>query len=93
MSESNKWLRDGRTVFALNDKGTNRFSCHVMSCGPDSDNDETLETYARLIAAAPELLAACEEVLESCQNEIGLGGQCCCDIELISKAIAKARGI
>lgn len=64
-----EWFRDGTTVYALNDQGTNRM---LISCGGGyvyQPHDRTslshertpsneVEANARLISAAPELLDA-----------------------------------
>lgn len=54
------WLLSGRTVYALNDEGFNRFSALVQDAHTPWDE---LEANARLIAAAPDLLAALDDLL------------------------------
>lgn len=49
------WLCSGKTVYALNDDGYNRFSALVQDAHTHQDE---LEANAHLIAAAPELLEA-----------------------------------
>lgn len=55
------WLLSGRTVYALNDEGFNRFSSLVQDAHTPGDE---LEANARLMAAAPELLKALEEAVK-----------------------------
>lgn len=59
-----KWEREGRFVYALNDKSINRFCCSVQGCDPDVSREELLAN-ARLIAAAPKLYAACKAFVEA----------------------------
>ena len=47
------WMLSGRTVYALNDQGFNRFSALVQDVHTSAVE---LDANARLIAAAPELL-------------------------------------
>lgn len=56
------WYRSGKTVYALNEQGFNRFSALVQDA---RTGDEELEANARLIAAAPELL---EALIMCCQS-------------------------
>lgn len=49
------WIVSKTTVYALNDDGYNRFSALVQDAHTSLDE---LESNARLIAAAPELLEA-----------------------------------
>ena len=77
------WLLSGRTVYALNDKGTNRFSALVQDAHAPAYE---LNANARLIAAAPELLEFAEEWLRIQGSD---------DNYMTSKAkavIAKAKG-
>ncbi len=57
------WLSKGKTVYALNEDGYNRFSALVQDA---HKSEEELEANARLIAAAPELLGL---VLRRVKNE------------------------
>lgn len=53
------WLRDGKTVYALNERGFNRFCFQVQDAHtPDSE----LSAVATLACAAPDLLDALESV-------------------------------
>lgn len=62
-----QWKRDGSLVYALNYKGTNRFSARFESPGGPNEASELECKYnAQLACSAPEMLAAlleCEEVL------------------------------
>lgn len=82
------WLVEGRTVYALNDDGYNRFSALVQDAHTPGDE---LEANARLIAAAPDLLEALDGMIEAyddgAQPEWALPY-----IRAAHKAIAKARG-
>ena len=66
-----EWLRDGTTVYALNEQGTNRlvisvqggfvYQPHDRAATADKYErtpDAEIEASARLVAAAPDLLAA-----------------------------------
>ena len=62
------WIREGRTIYALNEQGTNRFYCHVQpGGGPGMDSMEVQEANAALIVRAvnghEELVEALEEIL------------------------------
>lgn len=62
------WIRDGRTVYALNAKNFNRFYFSVMdSHTPESE----LLAVAALAQAAPDLLEALELILETRIQEKG----------------------
>jgi hypothetical protein len=77
------WLVEGRTVYALNDDGYNRFSALVQDAHTPGDE---LEANARLIAAAPELLEFALLFLErNGADETWMTAQA-------RAAIAKARG-
>lgn len=83
------WYRSGKTVYALNEQGFNRFSALVQGA---HTSDEELEAIARLIAAAPDLL-------ESLTNLVGLAklGAASLDkyhaaLSDAEAALAKARG-
>jgi hypothetical protein len=52
-------MLSGRTVYALNDQGFNRFSAQVQDAHTSAAE---LDANARLIAAAPELLEALEDM-------------------------------
>jgi len=61
------WLQENRTVYALNERGTNRFTAHVdagwqhgyLGSREDKRTSEgELAANARLMAAAPDLLEA-----------------------------------
>ena len=54
------WMLSGRTVYALNDQGFNRFSALVQDAHTSAVE---LDANARLIAAAPELLGALEYLM------------------------------
>ena len=54
------WLLSGRTVYALNDEGFNRFSALVQDAHAPAYE---LDANARLMAAAPDLLQALEKVI------------------------------
>ena len=60
------WERNGTFVYALNDKGFNRFDCNVQ--GTNAPREELLAN-AQLMAAAPDLLTACENALEIVAGE------------------------
>ena len=84
------WLVEGRTVYALNDDGYNRFSALVQDAHTPGDE---LEANARLMAAAPELLKACEEALDDLVDEDGVyfsGDESL--VKQLRAAIAKALG-
>lgn len=51
------WIQDGRTVYALNDHGSNAMCCGLMPGNVQAgfDDEETQIANARLIAAAPEM--------------------------------------
>jgi hypothetical protein len=54
------WLLDGRTIYALNDEGVNRFYASVQDAHAPAYE---LNANARLIASAPDLLEALEDML------------------------------
>ncbi|MFD1693877.1 hypothetical protein ACFSHR_27185 [Azotobacter chroococcum] len=62
------WLLEGRTVYALNADGFNRFCAQVQGA---QTTPAELEANARLICAAPDLLQALEDctALLSCYKE------------------------
>lgn len=79
------WLVEGRTVYALNDDGYNRFSALVQDAHTPGDE---LEANARLIAAAPDLLEALQSS-KSLMESVGM--QSSDEYQQASAAIAKAR--
>lgn len=105
MSESKlmpvSWIRDGRTVYALNEQGVNRFSFHIQGgfvwqtrTSGERTTDSELDAVTQLASAAPDLLAACQAALatHSCENsEPGL--PTLQEVyDLLRAAIAKAEG-
>lgn len=94
------WLiakTDAAFVYALNDRGYNRFWAHVIGGnlrrGESTSKVET-EANARLIAAAPDLLADLQEACDRIEDLVSrLGGT---DPEKATKqyraTIAKATG-
>ena len=65
-----EWLIDGRTVYALNKRGSNRFSCHVQEADDDTGkriSEEEVMANARLIAQAPALREVITNILELTQ--------------------------
>ena len=88
------WLVEGRTVYALNDDGYNRFSALVQDAHTPGDE---LEANARLIAAAPELLEALEDIANDYAERFDMDSQSTNPgmkvvVENARAAIAKARG-
>ena len=65
MSEHTKgpWLRDGRTVYALNEDGINRFSAGVQN--PHTPEAELI-AVATLMQSAPDM----QEALEAAQKDL-----------------------
>lgn len=61
------WLVEGRTVYALNDDGYNRFSALVQDAHTPGDE---LEANARLIAAAPDLLVGLIKMLDNEEQRV-----------------------
>lgn len=57
------WLRDGQTVYELNESGTNRWSAHVMPCGSAQTTADERERIATMMRTAPELYDACLAML------------------------------
>ena|SRR5690554_5203592 len=55
------WYRVGKTVYALNGQGFNRFSALVQDA---HTSDEELEANARLFSVAPKLLDAAIMAIE-----------------------------
>lgn len=53
------WMLSGKTVYALNGDGYNRFSALIQDA---YTKDEELQANAQLIAAAPELLEALQSI-------------------------------
>lgn len=80
------WMLSGRTVYALNDQGFNRFSAQVQDAHTSAVE---LEANARLIAAAPELLEALE-ALTANYADVEPGGSK--NVDKARAAIAKATG-
>lgn len=80
------WMVEGRTVYALNDDGYNRFSALVQDAHTPGDE---LEANAQLIAAAPELLEALE-ALTANYADVEQGGSK--NVDKARAAIAKATG-
>ncbi len=72
-----KWLLDGRLVYALNERGTNSFTAHV--------HGEDAEAKARLISAAPDLLA----VAKYARRFLNPSDY---DVAFVDAAISKAEG-
>src|SRR5690554_6165635 len=89
------WMLSGRTVYALNDQGFNRFSALVQDAHTSAVE---LDANARLIAAAPELLEALECALAQClawQGEPNDEWSCPIHVAVCKRAraaIAKATG-
>lgn len=77
------WFLAGRTVYALNEEGFNRFSALVQDAHAPAYE---LNANASLIAAAPELLEACEAAE---WNSMDLPEHV---VAKLSAAIDKARG-
>ena len=63
-----EWLIEGDGVYALNDKGTNSFCCHIEpSHVPGHDDEETQLHNVLLMGKSPKLLQAlfcCVNVME-----------------------------
>lgn len=80
------WLRSLRTVYALNERGVNRFSALIQDAHTP---DYELKANAQLIAAAPELLEALLLMLHLHDLSGGTEG----DVTRFARAaIAKALG-
>ena len=78
-----EWLKVGTTVYALNERGVNRFFCSVQDAHTPAAE---LEANARLIAAAPDLL----EALKRCRfDSLNMSLQ---DLEFCRAAFDKATG-
>lgn len=58
------WIQDGRTVYALNDHGSNAMCCGLMPGNVQAgfDDEETQIANARLIAAALEMFEALQRI-------------------------------
>jgi hypothetical protein len=89
------WLRDGRTVYALNNQRVpiNRMSFGVIGGYTDKagerTSEEELEKVAILAKAAPKLLGACKLALKSWFS----GEICEISMEMVLReAIAEAEG-
>lgn len=98
------WLREGRTIYALNERGTNRMFVHVHCAIPaaHTGDDAEQEANACLIHTAAKLLAALKELEEwfrwnaaaaTHKNDINLQEGSPCDPEEVIRAVlAKATG-
>ena len=75
---------DERFVYALNEKGFNRFCAQVQDAHTDISE---LQANARLIAAAPELLEALNRAVMNYGHVMNAQ-----DRKFIGEAIAKATG-
>lgn len=81
------WMRDWRTVYALNDHGVNRFFASVHDA---HTSEQELEEISRLIAAAPELLESLIAIVRSAElNQAAVNTFLLIDARA---AIAKATG-
>jgi hypothetical protein len=58
---SGPWLREGRTVYTLSDRGVNHFYVRVEA-DPRTCSAEEAEANAAVMAAAPDLVKALEEL-------------------------------
>jgi hypothetical protein len=92
------WLRDGTTVYALNNIGVNRFDATVQPGWRDTDEGvrtpkQELEANAMLMHAAPDLLDATKQalgiLLERIPGSLPGAEQA---VEALRTAIEKARG-
>ncbi len=84
-----EWKIDNRTVYSLNTRGTNRFSCHVQEADDDMGrriSDAEVTANAHLIAAAPDMYEAL--------NLVKPGKELNWDIFMLKakQALAKAEG-
>lgn len=80
------WYRDGTTVYALNPHNFNRFSAQIH--GAHTPKSE-LESVAKLVQAAPDLLEALEACVARITNEVA-DAEFLDEVEQARAAIAKA---
>ena len=108
MHTPTEWLRDGRTVYALNSAGFNRMTVSVMpALSNNGSTPEEQEANARLIAASPMLLEALKDAQSTIDAMLAVIGDKCepwsgdhqkdwhgfCDsFDRIGEAIEKAEG-
>lgn len=91
-----KWERIGRLVYAINDKGTNRFTARFESAGqPEEADAEECEANATLAVTAPDLLDALEKLLDEQNGPPLLSREAAWNAAVTAAraALAKARGI
>ncbi len=91
----NEWLRDGNTIFELDDDGVNKWYCQVHPCCSRKGYQQNKELAGQVInkmTAASDMYKVLEEVLEyfpvgsACMNEQDES------IQKARDALAKARG-
>lgn len=58
-----KWERDGTTIYALNERGVNRWIAQVQHCNAKDSTPEEREAVAKLMQAAPEMRAELKALL------------------------------